>query len=105
MSALWMVKTDRFPRDAPIVQRLRGQATVADRLSQFEAVAQTRWQPYFARKGVSYPPQKLLFVALKQERQLQVYAANFGKPFTFIRSLPIQGLSGKLGTKLRYGDF
>ena len=105
LSAVWMVKTDRFPRDAPIVQRLRGQATVADRLSQFEAVAQTRWQPYFARKGVSYPPRKLLFVALKQEKQLQIYAANSKKPLTFIRSIPVQALSGKLGPKLRYGDF
>lgn len=95
---------DRFPGGTVMVQRLRGKATVTDRLSQFGPAAHTHWQPHFAKHGVAYPPQKLLLVGLKREKQLQVYAAAAGQPFHFIRALPIQGLSGKLGPKLSFGD-
>ena len=63
-----------------------------------------RWQPYFSGKGVSYPPQRLLLLGLKREKQLVVYAANAGQPLQLIRSFPVQGLSGQLGPKLRFGD-
>jgi hypothetical protein len=102
--ALFACFPDKFPGGTFLKQRLRGQATVADRLSQYGPAARARWQPYFAKKGVPYPPQKLLLVGLKREKQLQVYAAGAGQSFRLIRSLPVLGLSGKLGPKLRFGD-
>ena len=86
------------------MQRLRGKATVSDRVAQFGAASRARWQPSFQKKGVAYPPQKLIFVGLKREKQLQVYAANSGQSLQFIRTLSILGLSGKAGPKLRFGD-
>lgn len=96
---------NRIPGGETIVLRLRGKATVADRVAQFGPVARTRWQPHFQKKDVAYPPQKLLLVGLKREKRLQVYAANSGQSLKFIHSFPVLGLSGKLGPKLRYGDF
>ena len=90
---------------AATMQKLRGKHTVADRVAQFGPIVRTRWQPHFAGKGVSYPPQKLVLVGLKNEKQLQVYAADAGGNFKFIRAFFIQSASGKPGPKLRYGDF
>ena len=67
-------------------------------------MARARWQPYFERQNIAYPPRKLLLIGLKQEKRLEVYAANEGEAARFIRSFPVQGLSGRLGPKLRYGD-
>ena len=96
--------SDRFPGSEVLKQKMRGQATVSDRIAQFGPTARARWQPFFERKSVAYPPQKLVLVGLKREKQLQVYAANSGESLRLIRSFPILALSGKLGPKLRFGD-
>lgn len=96
--------SDRVPGGDAIKQKLRGQATVSSRVGEFGGPVRGRWQPFFARKGVDYPPQKLLLVGFKREKQLQIYASNSGQNFRLIRSLPILAASGKLGPKLRFGD-
>ena len=84
--------------------KLRGKSTVADRVNQYGATTETRWRPFFAAANVSYPPQKLVFVGLKQEKKLEIYAANDGPAPRFIRALPMLAASGKSGPKLREGD-
>ena len=54
--AVFALNYNRIPGGDIIVQKLRGKATVADRVAQFGPVVRTRWQPYFAKKGVAYPP-------------------------------------------------
>jgi hypothetical protein len=103
--AALVVSPNRFPSGTILLQRLRGQATVSDRLAQYGPAARARWQPYFEKQGVAYPPQKILLGGLKREKRLEVYAADAGRPFRFIRALPIRRMSGKLGPKLRYGDY
>ncbi|MBW3634932.1 MAG: L,D-transpeptidase family protein [Armatimonadetes bacterium] len=93
----------RFEGGEVVKQKLRGQATVADRLTQFGPVARGRWKPYFERAGVPYPPQKLIFLGLKEEKRLEIYASN-GGDWKWIRTLPILRASGKIGPKLREGD-
>ena len=44
-------------------------------------------------------------LVIKKDRELQVYAANKDKTPVFIRSYPLRAKSGKLGPKLREGDF
>lgn len=104
LAAAFVYAPDKFLGGTVLMQRLRGKATVSERLVQYGAAAKARWQPYFEKKRVSYPPQKLVLVGLKREKQLQVYANNSGQPLQFIRSFPVLGLSGKLGPKLRFGD-
>ena len=98
-------KPHRFPGGTFIVQKLRGKASVADRLVQFGPKVQARWQPFFNQKNLAYPPQKLLLVGFKKEKQLQVYASGSTQTWTLLRSFPIQKLSGRPGPKLRFGDF
>jgi len=102
--ALGALNYDRIPGAEFMIQKIRGKATVADRIEQYGAVARARWRPYFERKGVAYPPQKLVLVGLKQEKRLEVYAPDSSQKMQLIRSFPVLGASGKLGPKLRFGD-
>jgi hypothetical protein len=78
--------------------------TIDQRLAEFGPDARKRWQPYFDRAGLSYPPKRLVFLGLKLERQLNIYAAGPDDRLKFLRTIPVQGASGHLGPKLREGD-
>src|SRR5262245_34094900 len=60
--------------------------------------------PFFRAAGVPYPPTRFVLLGLKQERELQLFAAGPGQQLAFIRIYPIWGASGGLGPKLREGD-
>jgi hypothetical protein len=78
---------------------------VTARVQQYGEAVRDRLHSDFARAGVIYPPASLALLAFKQERRLDVYAANSQTaPYRFIRSYPILGTSGTLGPKLREGD-
>ena len=76
--------------------------TVESRVKQFGEAAARRWQPYFEKAGVPYPPRQVVLVGLKQEKQLLVYAGT--ESLRFIRSFPIVKASGTIGPKLKEGD-
>ncbi len=78
--------------------------TVADRLRQYGEQARARWKPSFAAKGVEYPPARVALAGLKQEKQLQVYAAGVGQAWRMVGAFPILAASGAQGPKLREGD-
>src|SRR5262249_3522532 len=78
--------------------------TIADRVAEYGPSARARLVPYFAAAGVPYPPARFLLLGLKEERELQLYAAGPGQAFAFIRSFAVLGASGGLGPKLREGD-
>jgi hypothetical protein len=78
--------------------------TVADRLAEFGQAARGRLAPFFAQAQVTYPPTALVFVGLKAEKRLEIYAAGRDGKFHFIRDYPILAASGKAGPKLREGD-
>jgi hypothetical protein len=77
---------------------------IVDRVAQYGPAARARLGPFFAAAGVAYPPQRFVLLGFKYERELHLLAAGSGRPLTFIRSYPIQGMSGTLGPKLREGD-
>ena len=101
---LFVRRPGLFPGGETMMHRLRGRATVADRLTQYGEAARARLRPHFERQGVAYPPRKLVLVGLKQEKHLEVYAADAVTPLRFIRAYVMLGASGKLGPKLREGD-
>jgi murein L,D-transpeptidase YafK len=80
------------------------QKTVEDRILQFSNAVAHRLTGDFKKAGVSYPPRALTFIGFKQEKLLEVYAADGDGKFRFIRSYPILAASGGLGPKLREGD-
>jgi len=53
---------------------------------------------------MDYPPTALTLLALKQERQLEIYATDEDGKRTFITSYPILAASGGPGPKLQEGD-
>ena len=79
-------------------------ATIADRLEQYGPPARARLLPHLEQQGISYPPRELVFVGLKEEKMLEVYAKNGTNGFKLIRSYPIKAASGVAGPKLRQGD-
>ncbi len=83
--------------------KLPGQWTVEDILQTYSAYATRKLNPYFAKAKVSYPPREVTFIALKQEKKLELWARNSGE-FRFIRDYDIRAASGAAGPKLRQGD-
>jgi len=85
-------------------QTIHGPYSVAERLQEYGTMVDTRIGPDFARAGVPYPPVAVTLLVLKQERQLQVYAAATDGNPRFIRAYPILAASGHAGPKLAEGD-
>ena len=80
-----------------------GQWTVEDVLQAYGTSVTDKFNYYFAKAKVSYPPQKVIFIALKQEKKLELWARDSGE-FRFIRDYYIMAASGGTGPKLRQGD-
>lgn len=79
-------------------------ATIAERLEQYGASARARLATHFKQAGIEYPPKELVFVGLKEEKALQVYAKSGTNRFHLVRAYPILAASGVAGPKLREGD-
>jgi hypothetical protein len=90
--------------EIPWWSRIRGRATVADRLAAVGPDARTRLAPFFAAAHVSYPPARVVLVGLKREKKLQLYAAPADGALRFIRTYPVIAMGGRPGPKLREGD-
>ncbi len=86
-----------------MTQKRIAKRTVNDRLKEFGGAARDRWAPHFKAAGVSYPPTRVVFVALKQERMFEVWAAGTTN-LSLIKRYPILAASGGPGPKLREGD-
>lgn len=78
--------------------------TVEVVLAAIGSNADARLKPDFAKANVSYPPKRVLLMAFKKERRLDLLAGDKEGPLRFVRSFPILGASGKAGPKLREGD-
>lgn len=58
----------------------------------------------FRSKGCPYPPWGVSFIAVKEQRILEVWGLNRDFEWKRIRTYPILGASGLPGPKLREGD-
>lgn len=83
--------------------KLPGQWTVDDVLQTYGTAVAGNLNYYFAKAKVSYPPRAVTFIALKQEKKLELWARDNGE-FRFIRDYFIMAASGEAGPKLRQGD-
>jgi L,D-transpeptidase catalytic domain len=87
-----------------VVAKVASRKTVSEQVAMYGMSVDARLAPAFRASGVEYPPKRVGLVGLKQERVLEVFAANSDSQFRLIRTYPILGASGKLGPKLREGD-
>lgn len=81
-----------------------GRGTVAQRVQYYGPAARSRMRADWERAGVAYPPARVVLLAIKDQRRLEVYAAGATGTCKFTRAYPILGASGVLGPKLREGD-
>ena len=88
----------------PLFLKIRGKYTIEERLQDYGASSRERWHTFFQKNKISYPPPKVIFVGIKAERILQVYAQSRNDSFEFLRSFPICAASGKPGPKILEGD-
>ena len=84
----------RFPKSARSVDEV---------LDAFAPAATAQLRPFFTRAGVSYPPNDVAFIAIKDEKKLELWARDTG-PYKLIRPYPIKAASGMRGPKLKQGD-
>ncbi len=94
-----------FISQYPAFRQLLGKKTVEEQIQTYGDVARARLHAMFKEKGFSYPPAKLALLAFKNIRVLDVYVASADGKFQHLHTYPILGASGKLGPKLREGDF
>ncbi len=86
-----------------LVRKFSKSQTVASRLEQYGPAARKRMAPAFRKAGVEYPPAKVVMLVLKQEKRLELYAADGGK-LRYVKTYPVLAASGHAGPKLREGD-
>jgi hypothetical protein len=83
----------------------RGTRTVASVLQAVGPSVKEIYAPLCKRSGIAWPPRRITLIALKDEKQLEMWAANRDRgPFRRIARYPILAASGELGPKRREGD-
>jgi hypothetical protein len=87
-----------------IASRVNGPFTIDDRLAQFGPAARERLRPGFTSAGLPYPPPHLLFLGLKEEKRLEIYARTSETPWKRVATYPVLAASGGPGPKQREGD-
>lgn len=73
-------------------------------LSYYGPAVRAKLKPLFAAQQIAYPPQSMTWIALKEEKQLLLFAKNKSGTYKQILSYPIIGTSGVAGPKLKEGD-
>lgn len=99
---LFMSPVDRYVGWA--WRRLAGGATVEQRLEQYGPAARDRLKPFFDAAGIEYAPAKLVLIAIKDRKHLELWGCNSDGAFRHVRTYPVLAASGQLGPKLREGD-
>jgi hypothetical protein len=97
--ALWLSRHLIRPTAQPGTVR-----TVKDAIKEFSPTAGKRLRQHFDRSGLAFPPPRVLILAFKREKTLEIHVpGNDGKP-TLLHTYPILAASGHEGPKLREGD-
>jgi hypothetical protein len=73
-------------------------------LQYYGPAVRKKLKPLFEANKISYPPRAMTWIALKEEKQLLLFAKDKSGAFKQILSYPIIGTSGVAGPKLKEGD-
>jgi hypothetical protein len=93
-----------YLKRAPFFRRFF-RPTVAGAVAAYGRGARARLASEFRAASAGYPPAKVLFVAIKRTREMQIYSsAGKAADYKYVCTYPIFGASGHLGPKLREGD-
>jgi hypothetical protein len=87
----------------PLYLALVGKKTVVETIDRHGLDAEERLQHHFSRAAVAYPPQQILLFAIKEKKQLELWARTEQR-WQLITRYEVKAASGQLGPKLREGD-
>jgi hypothetical protein len=79
--------------------------TLQERLDEIGPAARNRLVRKFQAANVQWPPAEATFVALKDQRIIELYARSLARPWRLVHRYPVLKASGVAGPKLRYGDY
>ena len=78
--------------------------TLKSRLAELSPSAIVRLATRFDAAKAAWPPAEIAFVAIKDEKILELHARGAGGAWKLVHRYPVQAASGGLGPKLRQGD-
>ncbi len=87
-----------------MVSGFQSKKSVADRLAEFGDPVRARLAPRFQELSLSYPPNRMVLVGLKEEKVLELWVTDSKGAWWHLKSYPILAASGHAGPKLREGD-
>ena len=96
---IWSYRQLLRPASLPAKPR-----TIEDVMRVLGPHVDRRLRPAFQRAEISMPPEQVTLLALKEEKRLEIYAADGSGGHRFVLSYPILAASGTAGPKLREGD-
>jgi murein L,D-transpeptidase YafK len=80
------------------------QVLAADRVSRARVERTEELKQLVARAGLRLPLDRVYLRVFKEERELELWGADAGKPMTLVKRYPICAASGEAGPKRREGD-
>lgn len=80
------------------------QRTLEAALETYGPVMRRRFIPACKRAQLAFPPQRLLLLAFKEEKKLEVWGASGGGAYKFLADYVVLAASGISGVKRREGD-
>lgn len=78
--------------------------TLKSRLAELSPSAIVRLATRFDAAKAAWPPAEIAFVAIKDEKVLELHARGAGGAWKLVHRYPVQAASGGQGPKLRQGD-
>jgi murein L,D-transpeptidase YafK len=90
---------------ASAIRTIQGKKTVSQQVNEYGHKVKERLLPDFQAVGIPYPPAKIILVCIKHEKKLEVWACGSDGKFKLTRTYPILAASGRLGPKLKEGDY
>ena len=85
-------------------RKSKGRYTLNERLAEISPAALARVTAKFKSANVSWPPAEIAFVAIKDEKSLEVYSRPKGGAWQFVHRYRVLAASGASGPKLQRGD-
>lgn len=87
----------------PVINKVKGKETVNSILTKIESSVSERLNSHFKKSGFETYPEKIVLLAFKEEKVLQVYGMHDDE-YKFVKEYPFTASSGVLGPKLKEGD-
>lgn len=83
---------------------IAGKYSLEERLALIAPGARHRLEAKFAAAKVAYPPHEVIFLAIKDDRLLELFARSESGQWQFVHRYSVLAASGGSGPKLKHGD-